>query len=826
MSHNESAASALPQSGVKKLRFDDAATETPSASDGGVTSGRSARKSSPTISSVSPFASSLRRPSEAPSSHSDAHVQLNPNPEVIQHDGSVTTLAASIAHADAHPLPAVEEPAGEVANFLADVGAGLSVNNGASSNSISAASGPTVSGGSFNVSSTAVGGGNGSWTADSTARSATPDASVRFRTLLLQLSALILEHRPKDPEQYIVDHLNACLLSASVISRAPLNELDAGQKSKAGGDASLAEGHASRGAELSLQGPPSTAETAAAFQPFGDTVVERLASNVLSTKVGHSVLLSVAELLISTQPDDPEDFLWSRLEARSFGEEASHNITMNADGFPVVRPEDPAQLALLKDIPASSPGYVIAVNLLPVLFAKKPADPISYLFYHVANRARSSAVPSAHSSTRHLRVNADEEDDFEVESCTSREFGEDSYSGAEDVVETGSVSESANQLPLQRKGSLGSLFDAAAAASGTIAVAGQSLRRSTGDRGLGGRHRQSHGRTNSRGSSVRRSTAPTAGSSRALKDSSNPPSVPDELSALFSSATKRVSIAQQEVQLPSPSHFSYDSSALPGNNAASNGTGGASITNSGAAAPTRSSRDTGATAEPQVCVGTQYPPASAPAHPANGTLRKVEAEEHARIRQEFDLLRLREELRLERLQYEVRTLTRECEYRTRMAMLNKTDRMADRAAAASREALEEAHTYRGFLCAQIDQLDGEQQRQLRTVSQHIGRMAFPVQVAASALPSPSFSTLLGEDAAFRQAEQQHVCGSTSTYSVPSELDILKKQVELLTMEQARAKHHDCVSAAFNPYASTQQNRYRPAAIPGAQTSARPPYSVQ
>ncbi|KPI85765.1 hypothetical protein ABL78_5183 [Leptomonas seymouri] len=765
---------------MKKLRFDDMVTTASSASEmsaggglSGVASGRSALKCNPSTNSPSPLASSLRRPSEGASSHSDMHVQLNPKLEVIQHDGNTTSLAAI------HLLPAKGEPAGEVANFLANVGAGMYANSGncsnnASSNSASSPYAPTASGSLFNVPSATMVGDNGSCISESTSRSVVPDASERFRTLLLQLSALVLDHRPKDPEQCILDHLNARLLSSSAISRAPCSDSDAGEESKEDGDASLAAAHDNSSAEWNPQHPLSAAETAPVFQPIGDTVAERLASNALSTEVGHSLLLHLAELLINTQPDDPENFLWARLEARSFSEEAAH-VAMNTDGCPVVRPEDPTELALLKDIPVSSPGYVVAANLMLVLFAKKPADPLSYLFYHIGSRARSSAAQSAHSPTRHLRAIIDENGILE-ESCTSREFNEDSSSGAEDAVESGSVNDSANQLPLQRKGSLGSLFDATAsavAASSMNASAGQSLRRLAADRTLCTRHRQLRSLANSRGSSARRSTS-AAGPLRALRDPSCPSSMPDELSALNSSTAKRVSIAQQVVQESLPSQFSYDSSALPGNTAGGNITGAAGLA--------RANRDPTVTTEPQPHAGPQPSPGPAPTPAANGALWKMEADEHARIRQEFDLLYLREELRLERLQHEVRTLTRECEYRTRMALLNKTDRMADRAAAAAREALEEAQSYRGFLCAQMDLLNDEKQRQIRMISQHVARTAL------------------------RQAEQQSACGSSSSYGVPSELDILKKQVELLSMEQARAKHYGCGSAPYSAYACGSPNK--------------------
>ncbi|CAG9582563.1 conserved hypothetical protein [Leishmania major strain Friedlin] len=448
----------------------------------------------------------------------------------------------------------------------------------------------------------------------------------------------------------------------------------------------------------------------------------------------------LAELLINSQPDDPEDFLWARLEARSFGEDATHSVVFSADGYPVVRPEDPTQVSLLKDIPTTSPGYVVATGLLPLLFAKKPVDPISYLFYHIGSRARSSAAQSAHSSTRHLRFGEDE--GLDAESCTSRELDDDSNYAADDAAEVGSAGGSISMVPLQRKGSLGSLFDNGAAAQ---------LQRRRSDRSDNARQRLSQSTTVPRSSSIRRSGA--------------------------GSSLKRVSVTQHEGKSCSPMRISHESSPV-------------TVADLGSSS-TRTFRIPFLTA-------------------SSSTLHNIESDEHARVRNEFGLLRLREELRLERLQHEVRILTRECEYRNHMALLNRTDRMADRAAATAQEALEEAQKYCAFLCAQIDQLEVEKQRQLRLISQHMAQSSSPLSAAVDPrISSPISGRCLGAEPSLLYAEPQ----------VPSELDILKKQVELLAMEQARARSIGYGVAPSYAAAAPHTTRF-PVSATGVSGSAR------
>ncbi|KAK7197159.1 hypothetical protein NESM_000661200 [Novymonas esmeraldas] len=714
-----------PASGVKKLRFDESATSaamasTSDACPGGANnssnSARSAMKAvSPTSSGPSLLASSLRRPSEAPSAHSDAHVQLNPTAEVIEHDGSITTVPATAATEAVRPVAAMEKAAGEVANFLADVGAGV---GGTASSSGSAAS---ASGSAFTGA----------------------EVGDHFRSLLLQLAGLILEHRPKDPEQYIVDHLHARMLSSTAGGRASSVTAAASSDEAAGEEAALAAGSTATlstvaNTSVMVFEPEYEGEMSATapFVPHGDTVVERLASNALPIEIGRAVLTRLAEQLISAQPDDPEDFLWARLGARSFGEDATHNAAVSAAGYPVARLDDPTQMSLLKDIAPSSPGYVVAVSVLPLLFAKKPVDPISYLFYHVGSRARSSVAQSAHSSARLMRLGDDEDNPFDGESCISRDFADESDSAAADDAEIGSTGGSTGMMPLQRKGSLGTLFDSAAAAA---------PQRRRSERLDTSRQRPSQNVTASRTSSLRRSLA---GAARTSRDATATLPLPDELAALSGgagTASKRVSIAHPEGKPRSPTYASYDSSATP------MGGGGMSVT--------RTNRT------PSLGVS---PNAS----------HRVESDEQARVREEFGMLRLREELRLERLQHEIRTLTRECEYRNQMALLNRTDRMADRAATTAREALEEAHRYRAFLGAQVSQLEVELQRQLRLLSQQAARPSPPLMAAPAPWTQPPMCGYwAASEGARRYAEAP----------VPSEVDILKKQVELLSMEQARAR---------------------------------------
>ncbi|CAJ1993022.1 protein of unknown function - conserved [Leishmania donovani] len=728
MSHNEQVVHHQQAACVKKLRFDDSVCTAMSGSSetwltGADSSARSALKTSPTGSNPSYRASSLRRPSEAASAHSDAHVQLNPKAEVIEHDGSITTVNATTMEVSRSFEP-VEESAGEVANFLADVGTGVAAAANMSATSLGASLGTSLRTPTDMMAASAA----------SASQTTSDDPSERFRSLLLQLSSLTLEHRPKDPEQYIIDHLNARLLSSTASARASL----------AGCTTTAEEDGESTGATettATAGGPGATlpacsreTSTTAFFTPHGDTVVERLASNALLSEVGRAVMTRLAELLISAQPEDPEDFLWARLEARSFGEDATHSVVFSADGYPVVRPEDPTQVSLLKDIPATSPGYVVATGLLPLLFAKKPVDPISYLFYHIGSRARSSAAQSAHSSTRHLRF-GEEDEGFDAESCTSRELDDDSNYAADDAAEVGSIGGSISMVPLQRKGSLGSLFDNAAAAQ---------LQRRRSDRSDNTRQRLSQSTAVPRSSSMRRSGA---GATRASRDTSAAQSLPQELAALggAGSSLKRVSVTQHEGKSCSPMRIFHESSPV-------------TVADIGSSS-TRTFRIPSLTASPN-------------------TLHNIESDEHARVRNEFGILRLREELRLERLQHEVRILTRECEYRNHMALLNRTDRMADRAAATAQEALEEAQKYRAFLCTQIDQLEVEKQRQLRLISQHMAQSSPALSAAVDPrIASPISGHCLGAESSLLYAEPQ----------VPSELDILKKQVELLAMEQARAR---------------------------------------
>ncbi|KAG5467327.1 hypothetical protein CUR178_00969 [Leishmania enriettii] len=770
MSHSEQAMQHQAVTGVKKLRFYDSVS---TAMDGNSeawpvgaennTSARSALKASPTSSNPSCRGSSMRRPSEAASPHSDAHVQLNPTAEVIEHDGSVTTVSAETIEA-ARPVEAMEESAGEVANFLADVGARVGAASTASMNVAYVGASP---GASLRISTDVI-----PASSASALQTISEDPSERFRSLLLQLSSLTLAHRPKDPEQYIIDYLHARLLSSTASARTSQTEgttADEEDGATAGATATTAT---AKGPGATPLGGDEETSTMEVFTPQGDTVVERLASNVLLSDVSRAVVTRLAELLISTQPDDPEDFLWARLEARSFGGDAAHSAAYSADGYPVVRPEDPTQVSLLKDIPAASPGYVVVAALLPLLFAKKPVDPISYLFYHMGSRARSSAAQSLHSSSRHLRV-GDEEDEFNSESCASGEFDEDSNFAADDTADLFSGGGSMVMLPLQRKGSLGSLFD------NTVVSTTPSLRRRS-ERSDNARQRQSQGVATPQGSSTRRSVT---GAPRASRDATATLPLPKELAALIGTglSSKRVSIAQHEGKLRSPMHVAHDSNAGAAADCGSN--------------PMRSHRVSSFSV-------------------ASGTLHCVESDEQARVMNEFVILRLREELRLERLQHEVRTLTRECEYRKQMALLNKTDRMADRAAATAQEALEEAIKYRSFLCAQIEQLEVEQQRQLRLISQQFARVSPTLSAAAAPrVSSPISGYRLGAEAQLRYPESQ----------VPSEFDILKKQVELLAMEQARARSMGYGVAPGYPTVVPQTTWY-PSPVTGVSESARASYA--
>ncbi|KAG5492625.1 hypothetical protein JKF63_01204 [Porcisia hertigi] len=715
MSHNEQVEQQQQGSNAKKLRFDRSSPEICGESDAGMgatdssaASARSVLKTSPTRGAPLGRASSLRRPSETASTHSDAHVQLNPNAEVIEHDGRVTTCNAASIEAEA-PVEAVEESAGEVANFLADVGAGVAA---AANMSMVSPGAPLETSLKTHVDVMTA-------SAAPALRTTDADPIERFRSLLLQLSSLTLEYQPKDPEQCMIDYLQARLLSSAAVSRASHTgdtATDAEKEATAGAPATTL---ATDGLDMTTSPDGSTRmNTRSLPTPRGGTVMERLTRSPLLSEVGRTVMTRLAKSLLSAQPDDPEDFLWARLEAQNFGVDAAHSVAFSADGYPVVRPEDPTQVHLLKDIPVTSPGYVVATSLLPLLFAKKPVDPISYLFYHIGSRARLSAAQSMHSSTRPLRYGDEEDEMCNAESCTSREFDDDSDSVDNDAVELISTLGSTLLAPLQRKGSLGSLFDNSATA------AMQSLRRRS-ERSDNARQRLSLNATMSRSSSVRRELA---GATRASKGTPAAQLLSTGPSALngAASSSKRVSIAQQGEKPSSPTRTHHIH--FPG--------------------------------------------------PSPNTLHNMESDEYARVKCEFKFLRLRDELRLERLHHDIRVLTREAEYRNRMALLNKTDRMADRAAAMAQEALEEALEYRTFLCAQIDELEVVQERQLRLILQQGCHCPY----ALSSAGVPSISSPISGHWPGAEARDQN-----TDMQVPSELDILKKKVELLTMEQARAR---------------------------------------
>ncbi|CAD2216832.1 hypothetical protein, conserved [Angomonas deanei] len=272
------------------------------------------------------------------------HVQVNLTPEVIQPSGSAVKEPCS-------PTPTT---AGEVANALAD---------------------------------TALPG----------------DALPDLRPLFLNLAAKVLSAKPKDPEQYIVDHLMGRQLSSQTSSPV--------FKAKEPEVTDLRDVNADA---VDLGGPSPKGRKAVSllsFEPVGDTVVDRLVFG-LPAGPAKSVVTNLAHLLLDSKPEDPEDFLCMHLCA-------VHSAYSGAPTTIVA--EDPTIASLLCDIPAGTPGYNVAMQLLPTLLAKRPTNPINYLFDHLSSRmSRGSAAQSLRSSNRrHHGV------DCGVQSCSSSEFLED-----------------------------------------------------------------------------------------------------------------------------------------------------------------------------------------------------------------------------------------------------------------------------------------------------------------------------------------------------------------------------------------------------------------
>lgn len=753
----QSSAASQCGSQTRKLRFDDVVT-TGSADLGessylGNASTHSALKSSPTASVPPESLSSPPQPSSVAHS-SDLHVHVDLNPQIIEHDAFAESPdEQSPLHSDV--CRHVE--AGEVAHLLADLTA--SGDFAASTHHVSAISG---------------------------------DSSI-FRPLFLQIAGSVLEHRPKDPEQYIIDYLLARKLSNSSLGRSltmASREVE--------DDVNVEPDDEDSSAAATVRGGVGGLSSTSAshdFQPVGETVVERLASNARRPGAGRTVLARLAKLVVEAKPSDPENFLWTRLEGRSFAEESSH-FAYTGEGFQLLLPEDPIQLAIIREIPADSPGYVVAAELVPLLFAKKPDDPLSYLFYHVGSRTHSGGALSIRSGS--LQNRGAEEEISDIDSCTSREFADESDSAIESEEDSADVS-----APLlQRKGSLGSLFDAAAS---------QTSRRN-GDKVRPGRCEHSNSRSSDCGRRLlpHRSitVVPTplhnAKLSRSqmspAQDSVPPPSthrggktartstVPTaDLSSFHTASSlagagKRVSISEErkshrlhQSQLPATSGTGWSPlhsyvKAVPGL-AANSSSSYENVTSQKtldalqiASEAIEKANEKANTTASLSSLATQM------------TFGRSEGMEYQRICDEYRLLRLKEEQRLDRLVHEIRSMARECEYCERLASIKVGDVALQKAADVSRQVLQEALRYQQFLLSQIERIDGDMQHQLYTLTQCLSsNRNFTSGCWASA------------DPVRRDCPHADVC-------VPSEAAILRKRLELASMEEARIRHVGSLSA--------------------------------
>lgn len=169
-------------------------------------------------------------------------------------------------------------------------------------------------------------------------------------------------------------------------------------------------------------------------------------------------------------------------------------------------------------------------------------------------------------------------------------------------------------------------------------------------------------------------------------------------------------------------------------------------------------------------------------HNVFASTRSDEDDKQQRVRADFEIMRTRNRLRLERLHLEMESARREVTYRERIALSYDGTAAAQRAVVVARDALQEMEKYAAFLESHDRHLKAHMERQLRT----LGQLSMPECITdAGAFDGPmvtsSHRTLLGSTA-------------KSVLSAPTELEILQKRVELLTMEQARL----CALQQANP----------------------------
>ncbi|KAF5225475.1 hypothetical protein ECC02_001238 [Trypanosoma cruzi] len=188
--------------------------------------------------------------------------------------------------------------------------------------------------------------------------------------VILRLAKLVLSKRPGKPHIFLWSHLQSKLGGHEVNAHIQKKEV--------------------------CRRTPSTTLT---FAPVGDTAEERLVSGAPAGPA-RTAMRYWAKLLIESKPDNPELFMWSKLEARM--ERDSLGIPQSRTSN-TASARDSTRISLLRGIPRGTPAYTVMRNLVDLTFEKKPDQPEMWMLYHFIARHKSSAAPSGRSSVTPVR---------------------------------------------------------------------------------------------------------------------------------------------------------------------------------------------------------------------------------------------------------------------------------------------------------------------------------------------------------------------------------------------------------------------------------------
>ncbi|RNF01720.1 hypothetical protein TraAM80_06904 [Trypanosoma rangeli] len=129
------------------------------------------------------------------------------------------------------------------------------------------------------------------------------------------------------------------------------------------------------------------------FAPVGDTAEERLVS-VSPAGPARTAMRSWAKRLLESKPDNPVVFMWSKLEAKMERDALGMSVSRISNSGVT---EDSTKLLLLRGVPRNSPSYVVMRNLVDRILDKKPEQPEIWMLYNFVARFRTSASASGNS---------------------------------------------------------------------------------------------------------------------------------------------------------------------------------------------------------------------------------------------------------------------------------------------------------------------------------------------------------------------------------------------------------------------------------------------